>query len=110
MITADFTSTAVLISYGAVIGKASRLQLFVMTIVECIIFALNENVINEFLRISDAGGTIVLHVFGAYFGLAVSLVLKNNKDLKHKEGSEYHSDIFSMIGKRVNSEIEGKKF
>ncbi|XP_047146568.1 ammonium transporter Rh type A isoform X1 [Hydra vulgaris] len=98
MITADFTATAVLISYGAVIGKASRVQLFVMTIVECVIFAINENIIMEYLKISDVGGTIVLHVFGAYFGLAVSFILKNHSDLKHKEGSEYHSDIFSMIG------------
>ena len=99
MIKADFTVTAILVSFGAVIGKASRLQLLVMMIIECVFFAINENVINEYLRVSDAGGSIVLHLFGAYFGLAVSTVLGNSEDKNEKEGSEYHSDLFSMIGK-----------
>ncbi|KAF4523541.1 hypothetical protein B566_EDAN011989 [Ephemera danica] len=40
-----------------------------------------------------------VHVFGAYFGLMVSLALRrqDNPDYS-KEGAEYHSDIFAMIG------------
>ena len=40
-----------------------------------------------------------VHVFGAYFGLALARMLYT-KDLEDcsNEGAVYHSDIFSMIG------------
>ncbi|XP_065674348.1 ammonium transporter Rh type C-like [Hydra vulgaris] len=98
MINADYTVTAILISFGAVIGKASRLQLLVMMIIEVVFFVISQSVILSYLSISDVGGSITLHLFGAYFGLAVSTVLRNSEDKEKKEGSEYHSDLFSMIG------------
>ena len=40
-----------------------------------------------------------VHVFGAYFGLAVAKVLQGKKEIEStKESSHYHSDLFSMIG------------
>ncbi len=41
-----------------------------------------------------------VHTFGAYYGLAIARVLFR-KDVKgsEKEGSVYHADLFSMIGK-----------
>ena len=99
LITADFTGAAVLISFGAVIGKASRLQLLIMAIVETIFYAINESVIVEYLHITDVGGSIAIHLFGAYFGLAVSAILQNTGKEHPNEDSVYHSDMFSMIGK-----------
>ena len=52
-------------------------------------------------QINDVGGSITVHAFGAYFGLAVSFVLRPKKeDLKtgELEGSSYSSDITAMIG------------
>lgn len=47
----------------------------------------------------DIGESIYVHVFGAYFGLAVAKCLQEKRETdSKKEGSEYHSDIFSMIG------------
>lgn len=41
-----------------------------------------------------------IHAFGAYFGLAVARVLHNDRAGEAKsEGSVYHSDIFSMVGR-----------
>lgn len=98
LMTADFTAAAVLITYGALLGKVSRLQLLVIAILECIFFAINEAVIVEYLHISDVGGSIVVHLFGAYFGLTISAIIRNYGDENGKEGSVYHSDLFSMIG------------
>ena len=41
-----------------------------------------------------------VHVFGAYFGLAVSFVfgLKEKPKEHDLEGSNYQSDVFAMIG------------
>jgi hypothetical protein len=41
---------------------------------------------------------MLVHVFGAYFGLAVSCVLRRDVT-SEKEGANYNSDIFAMIGK-----------
>ena len=46
----------------------------------------------------DVGESIYVHVFGAYFGLAVAKVLHNREIESSKESSFYHSDLFSMIG------------
>lgn len=43
---------------------------------------------------------MVVHVFGAYFGLAVARVVYNDgvHKAEAKESSVYHSDLFAMIG------------
>ena len=97
---ADFCAATVLISYCAVLGKASRLQLLLMAIIEPIFFAINETVLVEYLHITDIGGTITVHLFAAYFGLGVASVLQNSGDEHENEASVYHSDLFSMIGKK----------
>ena len=50
---------------------------------------------------SDMGGSMVVHAFGCYFGLAVARCLykENSKQMESEaEAAEYHSDLFSMIG------------
>uniref|UniRef100_A0A8C7Z5L2 Ammonium transporter Rh type A n=1 Tax=Oryzias sinensis TaxID=183150 RepID=A0A8C7Z5L2_9TELE len=42
MINADFSTATVLISFGAVLGKTSPVQLLIMTILEITIFSINE--------------------------------------------------------------------
>ena len=50
-------------------------------------------------QISDIGGSLVIHAFGAYFGLGVSMFHWRKALKDHpKEGSVYHSDLFAMIG------------
>lgn len=50
----------------------------------------------------DFGGSIAIHVFGAYFGLAAAWVLyKDEKSVggdHKKNGSEYITDVTAMIG------------
>ena len=49
---------------------------------------------------ADLGGSMVVHVFGAYFGLAVSRVLGPPAKSHDEESSHYVSDILAMIGKQ----------
>ncbi|XP_062394822.1 ammonium transporter Rh type B [Sardina pilchardus] len=100
MINADFCTGAVLISFGAVLGKTSPVQLLVMAIIEVTLFAVNEFILLGPLGAKDAGGSMTIHTFGAYFGLVVARVLyrPNLDKSKHKNGSVYHSDLFAMIG------------
>ena len=98
LISADFATAAVLISFGVVLGVTSPLQLIVMTVLEVIFFVVNEIIGRDHIGAVDAGDTIFVHLFGAYFGLAVVRVLYNPDHAKsEKEGSSYSSDLFSMV-------------
>ncbi|NP_001279347.1 ammonium transporter Rh type A [Callorhinchus milii] len=99
MINGDFSTATVLITFGAILGKTSPVQLLILTVLEITIFAANEFLVGEVLKAKDVGASMTIHAFGAYFGLAVSRVLYRSGLKDHeKEGSVYHSDIFAMIG------------
>ncbi|XP_074942700.1 ammonium transporter Rh type A [Phalacrocorax aristotelis] len=100
MINADFSTATALISFGAVLGKTSPVQMLILTILEITIFACNEHLVTEVLQATDVGASMTIHAFGAYFGLAVTLVLyRPGLKTKHKnEESTYHSELFAMIG------------
>ncbi|XP_056620449.1 ammonium transporter Rh type A [Triplophysa dalaica] len=100
MINADFSTATVLISFGAILGKTSPVQLLIMTLLEITIFCLNEHLVVEVIGASDVGASMTIHAFGAYFGLAVARVLYRPglRDGHDNNGSVYHSDLFAMIG------------
>lgn len=99
MINADFSTATVLISFGAVLGKTSAVQMLIMAIFEITIFACNEHLVVS-LGAFDVGASMIIHAFGAYFGLSAARVLYRPalKDGHENEGSVYHSDLFAMIG------------
>ncbi|XP_029611932.1 ammonium transporter Rh type A [Salmo trutta] len=100
MINADFSTATVLISFGAVLGKTSPVQLLIMTILEITIFGINEHLVAEILGANDVGASMIIHAFGAYFGLAVARMLYRPalRNSHENDGSVYHSDLFAMIG------------
>ena len=96
----DFAAGAVLISFGAVIGRITPTQLLSMAFIELIFYGLNYAVIYH-QGLADIGGTYVIHMFGAYYGLAVSRVLSAKKPKQtgwEHNTANYHSDVFAMIG------------
>ncbi|XP_064469844.1 ammonium transporter Rh type A-like [Ornithodoros turicata] len=96
---AEFAAVTFLISYGAVLGKTSIIQLSTMALTETVLGSCNEYLGAEVFRAMDAGGSIFLHSFGAYFGLGVAFVLHRKDALGHRnECSSYQSDVFAMIG------------
>ena len=98
LIRSDFAAGAVLITFGALLGKTSALQMIFVAILELVFYSINE-AISLNLGIADIGGSMVIHMFGAYFGLAASIFITPSKAKGNKDNSAvYHSDLFSMIG------------
>ncbi|XP_077484751.1 ammonium transporter Rh type B-like [Amblyomma americanum] len=99
LLGAEFSAVTYLISLGALLGKTSIIQNAVMGLVETALGAGNEYLGVEVLQAVDPGGSIFLHTFGAYFGLALAFVVHRKDYVGHRgEASSYTSDVFAMIG------------
>lgn len=51
MINADFSTATALISFGAVLGKTSPVQMLILTILEITIFACNEHLVTGIFQV-----------------------------------------------------------
>ncbi|KAM5291789.1 ammonium transporter Rh type C [Ctenodactylus gundi] len=100
LINADFCVASVCVAFGAVLGKVSPIQLLIMTLFQVTLFTVNEYILLNILEVKDAGGSMTIHTFGAYFGLTVTWILyrRNLEQSKQRQSSVYHSDLFAMIG------------
>lgn len=100
MINADMACLAILITLGSVLGTVSRLQVLLIVLVEVAFYSLNDVILSQYLFITDAGGAMSIHLFGAFFGLALSIALGKFKSVKNEETHEstYTSNIFALIG------------
>jgi ammonium transporter Rh len=91
--TGEFAAASVLIAVCGIIGKASNYQYFLLTMLFMPAYALNESFVLEVLGVRDVGGSMVIHAFGACFGLAVAFHLKypngepHNKNLHPSQAS-----------------------
>ena len=102
MITADYTVATVLISFGAVLGRVSPTQALVMAFFETIFCTANV-VVAAHLGVADAGGSMLIHTFGASFGLAFAYVfgdraLAGQGNGEAALGTSRHNGTFAMIG------------
>ena len=98
LVQADFCAGAVLITFGVVLGKVSPSQMMLIALVETVFYSLNEQ-IGLTLQVADVGGTMTIHMFGAFFGIAVSLMVTPRSALGNQNNaSVYHSDIMAMVG------------
>jgi ammonium transporter Rh len=57
-----------MISFGALLGKASPAQMLALGFFETIFYHLNIFITIFKLKVHDIGGGMVIHTFGAYFG------------------------------------------
>ncbi|NWU82875.1 RHL protein, partial [Onychorhynchus coronatus] len=90
--------TAVAISTGAVLGKTNLVQLIVMTLVELIVFYVSRWINRRYLEVGDHLSLMHVHLFGAYFGLAVTSCFPEPSPRLDKNRSTPKSDLFSMLG------------
>jgi len=96
-----FGAATCLISFGVVVGLVSPVQLTIMCIIEIPLWLLNVWIGTTKLSPAalDVGGSIFVHMFGAYFGVAMSLAMYQAKSGRNTlNGSSYNSELFSFIG------------
>jgi len=99
LVEGDFAAASVMITFGAILGKTSALQLLIVGIIEVFFYALNKMLIEVVYGVVDLGGSMVIHAFGAYFGLACALVIgRPNQRTSDLCGANRMSDLFAMIG------------
>lgn len=68
-----------------------------MGVIQIVGYSLNEAVVAK-IGSFDAGGSMTIHTFGAYFGLAVSALLSSKIKPVTQPEANYTSNIFAMIG------------
>jgi ammonium transporter Rh len=105
MILAEFAAAGLLIAAGAVLGRLKMHQYILLGLLFVPFYMLNEWLV---LRggfglipagsVVDTGGSIVIHAFGAIFGLGVALTMTSKQDFDEPIESDSSSDRFSMLG------------
>lgn len=74
LLFAEFAAASLLIAIGAPLGRLKMEQYFVMALLFIPAYILNEWLIVDsgyFKGFMDTGGSVLIHAFGAYFGLGV---------------------------------------
>jgi ammonium transporter Rh len=107
LILAEFAAASLLICAGAVLGRLKMIQYLVLGVFFILCYILNEWIVlggglgllkSGFV---DTGGSIVIHFFGAMFGLGIIITMTTRKELDEPIESDAASDRFSMIGSMV---------
>ena len=95
-----------LIAAGAVLGRVKLFQYALLTILLVPLYMINEHlVLDGGLGVTkgfvDSAGSVIIHAFGAYFGLGLAVALTSKKQREVDIVSDAASNRFSMIGSMV---------
>jgi ammonium transporter Rh len=106
VLLAEFACAAALISMGAILGRVRLYQYVLLAALAVPAYMLNEWLVLEGgLGVTkgfvDSAGSIVIHAFGAYFGLGLAVALTSAKQRMIAIESDMTSDQFSMLGSMV---------
>ncbi|MCU6756902.1 Ammonia transporter [uncultured Eubacterium sp.] len=101
---AEFAAASLLIAIGAPLGRMTMDQYILLAILFVPVYLFNEWLILEsgmFTGFQDTGGSVVIHAFGAYFGLGlVAATAKKMSDGPTCE-TDSTSNQFSLLGSLV---------
>ena len=108
LVLGEFAAASLLICAGACLGRLKMYQYIILAILFIPMYMFNEWIVleNGFGLIGrgvfvDTGGSIVIHAFGALFGVGVVLALTNKKEEAVQIESDFTSDRFSMLGSMI---------
>lgn len=105
LILAEFAGASLLIAAGAILGRLKMWQYILLGVLFVPVYMLNEYIMlgNGFGLIQqgsfiDVGGSIVIHMFGAIFGVTAAISLTNKKEFNAEINTDSTSDRFSLLG------------
>jgi len=106
LLFAEFACASALIAMGAVLGRLRLHQYAVLAAILVPVYTLNEwLVLDGGLGVTkgfvDSAGSIVIHAFGAYFGLGLAIALTRTAHRSVAPQADETSDRFSMLGSMV---------
>ncbi len=105
-ILAEFGAASLLIATGAILGRIKMYQYIILGLLFIPFYILNEVIVLEdhfhFVgKIADTGGSIVIHAFGAIFGIAAAISLTLKEHRKIPILADATSDRYSLLGSMV---------
>jgi ammonium transporter Rh len=106
LLLAEFGCASALIAMGAVLGRLRLHQYVLLAVVLVPAYLLNEwLVLDGRLGVTrgfvDSAGSIIIHAFGAYFGLGLAIALTRKGHREKTIETDETSDRFSMLGSMV---------
>lgn len=108
LLLAEFAVASALIAAGAVLGRVRLHQYALLAIIMVPLYMINERrVLDGGLGFTkgfvDSAGSIIIHAFGAYFGLGLAVALTTRQQRAVEVTNDPASNRFSMIGSMVLS-------
>jgi ammonium transporter Rh len=105
LIFAEFGAASLLIAAGAVLGRLKMPQYILLGLLFVPFYMFNEWVVLggglgliPAGTVMDTGGSIVIHAFGAIFGLGVAMTMTSKQEFEKTIESDATSDRYSMLG------------
>jgi ammonium transporter Rh len=105
LILAEFGAASLLIAAGAVLGRLKMPQYILLGILFVPFYMFNEWIVLDggfglidIGSVVDTGGSIVIHAFGAIFGLGVALTMTTKQEYEKTIETDATSDRYSMLG------------
>jgi len=103
-ILAEFGAASLLITAGAVLGRVKMYQYMILAAMFIPFYMINEWIVLEdgigLMKngFADTGGSIIIHMFGAIFGVSAAIFLTTKKELDTPVECDATSDRYSMLG------------
>lgn len=108
LILAEFSAAGLLICAGAVLGRLKLFQYMLLAILFVPCYSLNEWILLDgglglikHGAFVDTGGSIVIHSFGALFGLGAIFALTTKREFETPIDADATSDRYSLLGSMV---------
>ena len=108
LVLSEFAAASLLIAAGAVLGRLTMIQYLLLGGLFLPFYVLDEWVLSQgglglipaglFV---DTGGSILIHAFGALFGVAAAVALTRGQEQEIAIESDDTSDRFSLLGSMV---------